>query len=183
MRRVVSYDTKGEGTPLAPLNVCNGSGAALRQVSGARKNLHLSNLIRYVGSYVTSAIGQQHPLRILEKTHQMKITVKKVAFFLVACVVAGWVGSVWMQNDPYHAEVLLFVRGDQQVINQVGPISSAKLVGITSVQSSITHDNQFTPGYDLYRVNVRGERASVRVTVERKALQNGSSDLRVESIE
>lgn len=113
----------------------------------------------------------------------MKITVKKVALFLVACVVAGWVGSVWMQNDPYAAEVLNFVRGDPQVINQVGPISSAKLVGTTSVQSSISHDDKFTPGYDLYRVSVRGERSSVRVTVERKVSQNGSSDLRVESIE
>jgi hypothetical protein len=88
-----------------------------------------------------------------------------------------------MQNAPYAAEVLTFVKGDQQVINQIGPISSAKLVGITSVQSSISHDDKFTPGYDLYQVSVRGERSSVRVTVERKASQNGSSDLRVESIE
>jgi hypothetical protein len=113
----------------------------------------------------------------------MKITVKKVAVFLVACVVAGWVGSVWMENDPYHAEVLKFAKSDLQVINQVGPISSAKLVGITSVQSGIGHDDKFTPGYDLYRVNVSGERSSVRVTVERKASQNGSSDFRVKSIE
>jgi hypothetical protein len=113
----------------------------------------------------------------------MKITVKKVAVFLVACVVAGWVGSVWMENDPYHAEVLKFAKSDLQVINQVGPISSAKLVGITSVQSGISHDDKFTPGYDLYRVNVRGERSSVRITVERKPRKMGGSDFRVESID
>ncbi|MBZ2210112.1 hypothetical protein [Massilia soli] len=113
----------------------------------------------------------------------MKITVKKVAFFLVAGVLTGWAVSVRMQNDPYHAEVLKFVKGNQQVINQVGPVSSAKLVGITSVQSAISNDEKLTPGYDLYRVSVRGERSSVRVTVERKASQNGSSDFRVESIE
>ena len=113
----------------------------------------------------------------------MKITVKKVALFLFACVVAGWVGGVWLQNAPYHAEVLRFVTSDQQVINQVGPITAAKLVRFTSVQSSIGLDEKSTPGYDLYEVSVRGEQSSVRVTVERKASQNGGSDFRVESIE
>jgi hypothetical protein len=118
-----------------------------------------------------------------KNTYQMKFKVKKVALILVACVAAGWVGSAWMQNDPYGAEVLNFVKTDQEVIKQVGPIISAKLVGTTSVQSSIGRDDKFAPSYDLYRVSVRGERSSVRVTVERKASQNGSIDFRVESIE
>lgn len=118
-----------------------------------------------------------------KNAHQMKITVKKVALFLVACVVAGWAGGLWMQSDRYHAEVIKFVKNDQQVITHIGSISSAKLVGITSVQSSISRDDKFTPGYDLYRVNVRGERSSVRVTVVRKASQNGSSNFRVGSID
>lgn len=82
----------------------------------------------------------------------MKITVKRVALFLVGCVVAGWVGSSLVENDQYHAEVIKFVKIDQQVINRAGSISSAKLVGITSVQSGISLDDKFTPGYDLYRV-------------------------------
>ena len=113
----------------------------------------------------------------------MKIPVKKVALFLVGCVMAGWVGSRWVENDPYHAEVIKFAISDQQVINRVGSISSAKLAGITSVQSGISRDDKFTPGYDLYRVNVRGDRASVRVTVERNAPQGGSGNLRIESID
>lgn len=113
----------------------------------------------------------------------MKITVRKVALFLVVCVMAGWLGTRWMENDPYHAEVIEFVKSDQQVINQVGAISSAKLVGKTSVHSSMSVDDKFRPGYDLYRVNVRGERALVSVTVIRKPLPDSRSDLRIESID
>jgi hypothetical protein len=114
----------------------------------------------------------------------MKITVKKIALFLIGCVVAGWGGGLFLQNDPYHAEVIKFVQSEQQVITRAGSIRSAKLVGITSVQSSISVDDKFTPGYDLYRVNVRGDRTSVRVTVERKAPPNDrTSDLRIKSID
>lgn len=112
----------------------------------------------------------------------MSITVKKVAFFLVGCAVAGWVGSIWVETRPYHDEVIRFATSDRQVINRVGAVNSAKLVGVTSVQSSISVDDKFTPGYDLYRVSVRGDRGSVRVTVERKAEQD-IDNLRIESID
>jgi hypothetical protein len=113
----------------------------------------------------------------------MNISVKSVAIFLLGCVIVG-VGSQWLQNDPHHAEVIKFVQSNQELIEQVGPIRSAQLVGITSVQSSISVDDKFTPGYDLYRVSVRGDRASVRVTVERKAQQNTpDGSLRITSID
>jgi hypothetical protein len=112
----------------------------------------------------------------------MKITVEKVALFLVGSAVAGWVGSMWVETAPYHAEVIRFATSDRHVINRVGAVNSAKLVGITSVQSSISVDDKFTPGYDIYRVSVRGDRGSARVTVERKAPRE-SGNLRIQSIE
>lgn len=114
----------------------------------------------------------------------MRITVKKVVFFLVGCVIAGQLATKWMENDPHHAEVMKFVTTDQQVIDQVGPVTSAKMVEITSVQSGISVDDKFTPGYDLYRVSIQGERASAHVTVERRAQQSPTnSTLTITSID
>lgn len=114
----------------------------------------------------------------------MTITVKKVALFLVACVLAGSLVSQLIENDPHHAEVISFVANNQQVAKRVGPIKALKVVGITSVQSGISRDNSRTPAYDLYRVNVRGQRASAQVTVERRSPQGGdSSGLRIRSFD
>lgn len=114
----------------------------------------------------------------------MRITVKKVVLFLVACVIAGRLATTWMENDPHHAEVINFVKSDRQVIDQVGPITATRMAEITSVQSGIGVDDKFTPGYDLYRVSVQGERASAQVSVERKTQQSGTnSELRIISID
>ncbi len=50
----------------------------------------------------------------------MRITVKNIVLFLVACVVAGRLVTMWIENHPHHDEVIDFVRSNQQVIGQVG---------------------------------------------------------------
>lgn len=114
----------------------------------------------------------------------MKLSVKKFACFVIACVAVSWLWTMMLERRPHHAEVIKFVTGDAQVTDRLGPVTSAKLVRFTSVGSSVDRDDKFTPGYDLYWVDTTGKRGTAVVTVERKDLPDAAgSNMRIEAID
>jgi len=78
-----------------------------------------------------------------------------------------------LKNDPLLEAAEHRLSSNAQVTSKVGTVESMKLVKATYVNRAVGHDGVATPGYSIYRFNIKGSsgEASATIKVEKSEVE------------
>jgi hypothetical protein len=89
-------------------------------------------------------------------------------FWVTSFIVSGMGALLVLKsfaNDPCRNQVAQLAAASEELISQLGPINSANVHRITTVQDAISVQDEFRPGYREYQLTVRGDKAKAFVTM------------------
>ena len=95
-----------------------------------------------------------------------------VKYSLILGLFAALLSWLVLKQDPLLTKSEEFINNNQKVINLIGEERKSRLVKATYVDDAIDYEDNFTPGYNLYRYKIIGTTGTIIATVRADKTNN-----------